>query len=230
MNYKFWFDNCGGFKPAHDIDTLREGIRRRLTNLQDEYGLTALSLSVLSKWYDGAEELLRNKADTELRYFRTGTTALYEAALAKDRRMIKLLVDAGANPDAPNYWGVTPRRWLPDAFVDVALRPSPHPEPRIQNAEHLADHFSQFEIPELEERISLQRGQAVTLYVYGPKSESKQDTVKARITSRSGEGRETCYTALVETPIEKTHLIPGTTHLDFGPEHIATVYMQRPPK
>jgi hypothetical protein len=228
MNYKFWFDNCGGFTPLHSLQVLRDGIKRGLKNIQDEDGCTALLLCSVSKWYEGAEELLRAGANTELRYFRTGTTVLYDATQSKDQRMIKLLVEAGANPDAPNYWGLTPRTWRPDLFTDILLRPSPHPEPHIQNAEHLADNFENFEIPELSERVSLKPGQAVHLYVYGPKNESKDDQVKVRIISRFGEGRETCYTAKVETPIEKTHLIVGTTQLEFGPEHVATVYYPHP--
>jgi hypothetical protein len=141
--------------------------------------------------------------------------------------MAALLVSAGANPDAPNYWGVTPRRWLPEAFSNVPLRDMPLPEPRIQNAEHLADHYHpHFEIPTLKERVSLQPGQAVDLYVYGPKSESKQDQVKVRITSRIGSGRYTRYVANVETPLEQTHLAPGTEKVEFGPENVATVWLK----
>ena len=156
MNYKFWFDNCCGFKPAHDLETLRYGIQRRLINLRDEYGSTALMLCVYSKWHEGAEELVKAGADTEVRYFRTGCTARYAAALSKDRRMAKTLVDGGANPDAPNYWAITPRRWLPDAFAELPIRPSPLPEPHIQNAEHQADHHHpSFQIPDTTERVSL---------------------------------------------------------------------------
>ena len=74
----------------------------------------------------------------------------------------------------------------------------------------------------------MQVGQAVDLYVYGPKADAKQDTVKVRITARSGRPPDVRYTAAVETPVERTHLAEGTTALEFGPEHIASVYIPRP--
>ena len=102
------------------------------------------------------------------------------------------------------------------------------PEPRIQNAEHLADHYHpRFKIPDREERETMRVGQAVDLYVYGPKAEGKQDTVKVRITARSGRRPQVRYTATVETPIERTHLAPDTTEVEFGPENIASVYVTR---
>jgi hypothetical protein len=105
------------------------------------------------------------------------------------------------------------------------------PPPRIQNAEHLADHYyPQFEIPEREERETMQVGQAVDLYVYGPKAEAKQDTVKVRISVRRGRRPRVRYTAVVETPPERTHLAEGTTVVEFGPENIASVYVPEPAK
>jgi hypothetical protein len=76
----------------------------------------------------------------------------------------------------------------------------------------------------------MQVGQAVELYVYGPKAETKQDTVKVRITAITGNRPNVRFTATVETPIEQTHLSAGTTFVDFGPENIASVYVTRPPK
>lgn len=73
-------------------------------------------------------------------------------------------------------------------------------------------------------------GQAIELYVFGPKAEGKQDTVKVRITARSGRRSHVRYTAAVETPLERTHLAPGTTTVEFGPENIAPVYVPRPAK
>jgi hypothetical protein len=103
------------------------------------------------------------------------------------------------------------------------------PPPRIQNAEHLAEHYHpRFEIPDREERENVQVGQAVDLYVYGPKAEGKQDTVKVRITARSGRPPDVRYTATVETPLARTHLAEGTAVLKFGAEHIASVYVPRP--
>src|SRR5262245_57545418 len=107
----------------------------------------------------------------------------------------------------------------------------PLPPPRIQNAEHLADHYyPNFKIPDREERETMKVGQAVDLHVYGPKAETKQDRVKVRITARHGRRPRVRYTANVETPIEQTHLAAGTTEVEFGPENIATVYVPQPDK
>ena len=228
MSNTHWFDNCGGFKPTHSVEHVRDGIRMGLIDLQDEYGSTALAHSVYSEWYGGIEELLRSGANAELRYFRTGATPLYEAVLRKNKRIVSMLIERGANPDAPNYWGITPRRWMPEAFANVPFRAEPHPAPHIQNTEHLADHHENFEIPSLRERVSLLRGQAIDLVVYGPKGGPKQDRVKVRITDRKGSGRETRYTAHVETPLDLTHLTENMNQIEFGPENVATVYVLRP--
>lgn len=230
-----WFDNCGGFVSVHNLEELRRGIEAGLLNEQDEYGMTALSMAVMSGWKEGVEALLRAGADTELRYFRTGETALRMAVQERNEPIIAALVGSGADADAPNYWGLTPRAWasLADAayFDRVPLRESPLPPPRIQNAEHLADHYHpRFKIPDREERETMQVGQAVDLHVYGPKVKGKQDTVKVRITAQSGRRPQLRYTAAVETPVEHTHLAPGTTEVEFGPENIATVYVPRPAK
>src|SRR5262249_34183220 len=153
-----------------------------------EYGMTALSLAVMSDWVEGVKELLNSGADTELRHFRTGVTALYMAVQERNERIVTALVAAGANPDAPNYWGVTARAWaLQSAFPGfdrIPPKSTPLPPPWIQNAEHLADHYYPgFKIPDREERETMQDGQAVDLYVYGPMAESKRDTVKVRITA-----------------------------------------------
>jgi hypothetical protein len=230
-----WFDNCGGWRPRHDLDDLRRGIEAGLLNAQDEYGMTALSLAVVSGWGEGVAELLRAGADTELRYFQTGATTLLLAVQRASEPIIAALVAAGANPDAPNYWGLTPRGWASrmasKCFDHVPRMEMPLPPPRIQNAEHLADHYHpRFKIPDREERETMQVGQAVDLYVYGPKAETKQDAVKVRITARSGRRPRVRYTGAVETPIERTHLAEGTTAVEFGPEHIASVYVSRPAK
>lgn len=232
---KEWFDNCGGWRPRHDLDALRRGIEAGMLNEQDEYGMTALSLAVMSDWKEVVEELLRAGADTEPRYFRTGETALYMMVQQRNEPIVAALVAAGANPDAPNYWGLTPRAWASrtgsTCFDRIPHRETPLPAPWIQNAEHLADHYHpRFKIPGREERETIEPGQAVDLYVYGPKSETKQDTVKVGITATSGRRPEVRYTACVETPIERTHLTEGTTVVEFGPEHIASVYVPRPAK
>src|SRR5439155_2612282 len=130
-----WFDNCGRWRPRHDLDELRRGIEAGMLNEQDEYGMTALSLAVTSGWKEGIEELLRAGADTELRYFRTGETALYMAVQHRNEQIIAILVAAlvaaGANPDAPNYWGLTPRAWASrmalTCFDHVPPRETPLP-------------------------------------------------------------------------------------------------------
>ena len=73
-------------------------------------------------------------------------------------------------------------------------------------------------------------GQAVDLYVFGPKAEGKQDAVKVRITARTGRRPRVRYTAVVETPVERTHLAAGTPTVEFGPENVASVYVPRPAK
>jgi hypothetical protein len=238
-----WFDNCGGWSARHDLDELRRGIEAGLLNEQDEYGMTALHLAVSSGWLEGIEELLRHGASTELRHYRTGETPLLTAAndlgtgngeRLNSKAMVAVLLAAGANPDAANHFGLTPRRSAQirggNSFAGIPEEPVQMPEPRIQNAEHLADHYHpRFKIPDREERATMRIGQAVDLYVYGPKAEGKQDTVKVRITARSGRS-QVRYTAAVETPIERTNLAPGTTEVEFGPENIASVYVARPQK
>ena len=235
-----WFDNCGGWGARHDPDALRRGIDAGLLNEQDDYGMTALHLAVSSGWLEGVGALLRAGADTELRYFRTGETALLSAAStlgggdgSSGEGVVAALVAAGANPDAANHFGLTPRRSAEirgvQAFASVPEGAVQLPEPRVQNAEHLADHYHpRFQIPDLKERQAVVVGQAVVLYVYGPKKEGKQDTVKVRVTERSGSGSSVRYRAAVETPLERTHLAQRTADLEFGPENIASVYILRP--
>jgi hypothetical protein len=223
-----WFSNFDSVSGRRDLLELRRGVKAGYLNAQNEYGHTALAISVWSAWLEGVEELLHAGADTELYDFQTGATPLYHAVHQKSVPIISALVRAGANPDAPNHYGVTPRQWEPDFFKGVPERPTPPLPPMIQNAEHLADaHHESFEIPSRRERESLQPGQAVNVYVFGPKCPDKEECIKVRIVRRSGEGHQVYYSAAIETPLEKTHLLPGTAQIDFGPEHVATVYMKR---
>lgn len=234
LSSKEWFTNCGGWRPRHDTNILRAGIQSGRLDEQDQYGMTALSLAVSSGWALGIDELLRAGADTELRDHRTGETALRIAVDRKIEWCILRLLAAGANPDAGNHWGLTPRAWLrhsgfPTLFDGIPVAEPQMPPPRIQNAEHLAEnHYPDFKIPERAERESMEVGQAVDLYVYGPKSEAKQDRVKVRITSRTGHGPWVQYAAILDMPIERTHLAADTTVVEFGPENISTIYMPRP--
>jgi len=179
----------------------------------------------LSDWRLGVEELCRAGADREARDPHTGATALYLAAIYDKAQAAAALLAAGADPDEPNYWGVTPRQWLGPVANGLPVRERPLPPPHVQDAEHLAEqHHPHFEIPVLAERLKLRPGQAVTLYVYGPKAPGKQDDVKVRITARRGAGDAVRYEGDVETPLERTHLAAGTQHLEFGPKNVASIY------
>jgi hypothetical protein len=229
----YWFGNCGGRRPRHDLSDLRWGIEAGVLDAQDGHGMTGLGLAVESGWREGVKELLRVGADTELRYFRTGETALHVAVRNRDEWMIEALIAAGANPDSANHWGITPRAKLAAAGLAGLSDHIPQgevrrPPPHIQNAEHLAAHFHpQFEIPTREERETVRVGQAVALCVYGPKAETKNHVVKVRVTARDGDRPRVRYSAKVETPIERTHLDAGTTTVEFGPEHIASIIVPR---
>jgi hypothetical protein len=232
VTLKKWFDNCGNWEPRFDLDVLRAGIKAGFLNEQDEYGMTALHLAAADGWLEGIGELLRAGADTETRYYRTGETALLTALQGNQEAAVAVLLAGGANPDAGNHFGLTPREWErlrdPNPFANYPGKRVRMPEPRIQNTEHLADHhYPGFKIPEREERETLKVGVAVDLYVYGPRRERKQDTVKVRITARSGRRPKVRYTASVETPIRQTHLPRGTTEVEFGPENVASVYVPR---
>ncbi len=231
---KDWFGNCRSRKPRHDLATLQRGIVEGMINVQDEYGMTALSLCVTSDWKEGVVELLSSGADTELRYFRTGETALYWAVQKGNEAIVAALVAAGANPDAPNYCGVTARMWASrggsTCFAHIPPMLLPLPPSRLQNVEHLAEHyFPGFEIPGRVKREMMKVGEAVDLYVYGPKTEARQDSLKVRITGVHGSPPTVRYTAIIETPIEQTHLAGSTSALEFGPENIASVYTTLPP-
>lgn len=233
LSLKEWFDNCGGWKPRHDLGVITEGVAAGYLNVQDEDGLTALFLAVASNWLEGVRALLKAGADTELRTHRTGATVLLNAVQNSTPEIVAALIAGGANVDAGNHFGLTPRKWgqrgdLPDPFPHIRKKRVTMPAPRIQNAEHLADHYyPSFQIPDREERETLEVGVAVDLFVYGPKHKTKQDRVKVRITARKGRRPSVRYTATVETSLKKTHLPAGTTEVEFGPEHVATVYVAR---
>lgn len=138
--------------------------------------------------------------------------------------------------DAAKYWGLTPRVkqkpfGLSSLFAKAQKRKARLPTPWIQNAEHLAEHsHPQFEIAKRAERETVRVGQAVDVLVFGPRSKTKQDRVKVRIRDRRGRRPLIHYTAVVETPIRRTHLAKGSKELEFGPENIATIYVVSPAK
>src|SRR5713226_3328175 len=97
-----------------------------MLNGQDEYGMTGLSLAAVSGWKEGVEELLRVGADTEVRDFGTGETALYMAVLERNKPIITALLKAGANPDAANHWGISPRSIRAQVGLDSLFDGIPH--------------------------------------------------------------------------------------------------------
>ena len=102
---------------------------------------------------------------------------------------------------------------------------SPKTTVRMRRCLH---HHPRLQIPVRSERENLSEGQAVDLYVYSPKSEAKKDSFKVRICQRIESPDGPRYIANVETPLDETHLPASTVQLEFGPEHVATVYVKRP--
>lgn len=229
MDLATWFRMFDPFAPSKDIVGLKAGVVAGWLDAQDEWGMTALHLAVMIKWTEGVRALLEAGANTEVRYRRTGHTALFSAVQEKNEALAQTLLDGGADPDAQNYWGLTPRSWaatsgLGHVFENIVVRSSPTPEPVIQNAEHLADHHHpRFKIPKRKERESLVVGQAVDVHVLGP----KKPAVKVRIRRVDGEGATVKYTAALDPPDQDTNMKPGTTEVTFGPMHVATVYLKR---
>ena len=224
MTERDWFRAV----EAKDLAALERGLAAGHRDLQDEYGMTALHLAVAHDWREGVERLLAAKADTELRHHRTGATALYTAAQqTRNAAIAALLLDAGANPDAENYWGVTPRKWSVnnalEGFSNREGKPS-RPAPRIQNAEQLAEHYHpKFQIPSRRERESLKPGAAVDVHVLG----NKPPAIKVRIYERTGTKETTRYAARFDPLDQETNLPPGSSEVRFGPEHVATVYVKK---
>lgn len=140
---------------------------------------------------------------------------------------------AGANPDAPNYCGVTAREWASHfgdkCFDQVPVRSASLPACRILNAELLAEQrHLRLKIPERAERELMQVGQAVALYIYGPPAEPSQARVKVRITAIAGNPQGMRYAGRLETVTKHNPAGADTAVPDFGPEHIASVYVTRP--
>ena len=67
-------------------------------NLADKNGVTPLMLAVQLGWVDGADLLVRLKADVDAAN-KSGETALIRAVQLRKPEMVRLLMKAGANPD-----------------------------------------------------------------------------------------------------------------------------------
>jgi uncharacterized protein len=67
-------------------------------NLADKKGVTPLMLAVQLGWADGADLLIRLKAQVDAAN-RAGETALIRAVQLRNTEMVRLLIKAGANPD-----------------------------------------------------------------------------------------------------------------------------------
>jgi Ankyrin repeat len=205
-------------KPT--TNAVRAACKPAVIDAQDRWGMTAAMLCVAYDWPDVLDVVLERGPDLDKRYRRTGETALHLAAQNRNAAIATRLVKAGANADAGNYWGVTPRALAPSLFARVRKRRIAMPAPQIQNAELLAEHFGRkFSIAKRAERESLAIGQAVDLIVYGPKSER----IKVRIFERDG----AAYTARLDPPDQPHNLAPGTTEVTFGPEHVVTVWLKQ---
>ncbi len=223
-----WFELFNAGDQRRDLEQVRTLASPTLIDVQDQWGMTALHLAVSSNWHEAISFLVDEHADLSLRYHRTGETPLHTAVVNRSERIVRRLLRAGANPDAANYSGLTPRSaaepfGLGRLFVDVEPGPEEWPAWRVQNAEHLADYYyPRFEIPSRAEREALAIGQIIVVHVHGP----RQPRVHARIIGRKGAGPATCYVARVD-PDQDINLPSGVNDLEIAPEHIATLIARR---
>jgi uncharacterized protein len=67
-------------------------------NLTDKKGVTPLMLATQLGWMDGADLLIKLKAQVDATN-RSGETALIRAVQLRNVEMVKMLLKAGANPD-----------------------------------------------------------------------------------------------------------------------------------
>ncbi len=188
--------------------------------------MTAVHLAVVSSWHEAISFLIDEHADLALRYHRTGDTPLHTAIVNRSERIVRSLLRGGANADAANFSGLTPRGaadqfGLGHLFADSEQRAATWPRWRVQNAEHLADYYPQFSIPARDEREALAIGQVIEVHVHG----IKQPRVRARIISRTGVDVPR-YVARVD-PDQDTNLPSGVNDLEIGPEHIAALIVRR---
>lgn len=223
-----WFELFRAAGQRRDVEQVRRLVTPALIDAQDPWGMTALHLAVSSSWYEAINFLIDERADLSLRYHRTGDTPLHTAVVNRSERIVRRLLGAGADPDAANYNGVTPRSaaeqfGMEHLFVDLESGPVTWPAWRVQNAEHLADYyFPEFTVPERAEREALGIGQIIEVHVHGP----RQPRVRARIIGRTGDGPATRYVARV-SPDQDINLPSGVNDLELAPEHIATLIARR---
>ncbi|BFZ14156.1 hypothetical protein BsWGS_17195 [Bradybaena similaris] len=76
-------------------------------NARNFDGLTPLHIAVDNGDLQQVETLLKYNADIDVTDGKSGRTALFWAAESNQKGMVELLLGKGANPDVPNYAGVT---------------------------------------------------------------------------------------------------------------------------
>lgn len=77
-------------------------------NLKDREGNTPLMLATISRWSEGVATLIRLKAQVNIPN-RLGETAILKAVQARDLALVKMLIEAGANPDLADNSGISAR-------------------------------------------------------------------------------------------------------------------------
>lgn len=77
-------------------------------NLKDREGNTPLMLATISRWSEGVATLIRLKAQVNVPN-RLGETAILKAVQARDLALVKILIEAGANPDLADNSGISAR-------------------------------------------------------------------------------------------------------------------------